>query len=183
MKKQWETYEEWYRATRKSNKGSEFKIRNCWGIYQAYKHIRKNGWYDIGRPLKQHEFYSVIRSINNLLSKEIANGSVVTFPHKMGRLELQKYYVKVWIDDKGKLHNTYPVNWYDTLKLWYEDEEARIKKILVRNEYPWIYHVKYRKKRATYENKQFYQFCLNTFIKRELRKNIKQGKVDTMYGK
>ena len=25
------------------------KVTNSWGVYDAYKHMRKNGWYNIGR--------------------------------------------------------------------------------------------------------------------------------------
>ena len=48
----------------KNNKGCrKFKVSGSWGIYDAYKLIRKNKWYDIGRPLTEKEFYSIIRQI------------------------------------------------------------------------------------------------------------------------
>ena len=45
------------------------------------------------------------------------------------------------------------------------------------------YYVKYAKSVAKYENKAFYQFVLNAFIKKALKENIKEGKIDTIYGK
>lgn len=156
------------------------KVNNSWGVYDIYKFIRKNGWYDIGRPLKEHEFYTIIRGINKLLAENMANGESVTFPEGMGTLELRKFEVGVSIVN-GKLKNTYPVDWNKTWQLWYEDEEARKQNILLRNEQKWIYKVKYCVNNATYENKTFYQFTLNRFIKIALKNNIQQGKIDTLW--
>lgn len=127
------------------------KVRNSWGVYDAYKHIRKKGWYDIGRPLKEHEFYSIVRGVNDLMAEEIVKGNIIKFPHNMGELELRKYKPEVKIVD-GKLKIGYPVNWDKTIKLWYEDEEARINKTLLRHEPKYIYHIKYNKYHAMYDN-------------------------------
>lgn len=124
------------------------KVRNSWGVYDAYKHIRKKGWYDIGRPLKEHEFYSIVRGVNDLMAEEIVKGNIIKFPHNMGELELRKYKPEVKIVD-GKLKIGYPVNWDKTIKLWYEDEEARINKTLLRHEPKYIYHIKYNLNSAT----------------------------------
>lgn len=160
----------------------DFKVTNSWGIYDAYKYIRKKGWYDISRPLKEHEFYSIIRSMNKLLADNISLGETVKLPYKMGSIELRKYEVGVNIDSLGVLHNTYPIDWFKTLQLWDEDPDAYTQRLLIRNENPWLFHIFYNKRHAVYENKIFYQFYPNTFIKRNLSKNIKQGKVDTLYG-
>ena len=159
-----------------------FKIKNSIGVYDIYKKIRKNHWYNIGRPLKEGEFYAIIRGINQLLADNIANGITVKFPAKMGLLELRKQKMGVSIVD-GKLRIKYPPDWSETLKLWYEDEEARKNKTVLRCKDPWFYSIKYVKFDATYENKSFYQFRLNTFIRRALKENIKEGKIDTLYGK
>lgn len=126
------------------------KVRNSWGVYDAYKHIRKKGWYDIGRPLKEHEFYSIVRGVNDLLAEEIVKGNTIKFPHNMGEIELRKYKSEVKIVD-GKLKIGYPINWDKTIKLWYEDEEARINKTLLRHESKYIYHIKYNKYHALYQ--------------------------------
>lgn len=156
------------------------KVRNSWGVYDAYKHIRKNGWYDIGRPLKEHEFYSIVRGVNDLMAEEIVKGNIIKFPHNMGELELRKYKPEVKIVD-GKLKIGYPVNWDKTIKLWYEDEEARINKTLLRHEPKYIYHIKYNKYYAMYENQVFYEFEVNRFIKRALVGSINNGKTDTLW--
>lgn len=155
-------------------------VRNSWGVYDIYKHIRKNGWYNIERPVTEKEFYAIIRGINNLLAEEVAKGNTVKFPWGMGKLELRKIKVGVSLLD-GKLVNTYPINWDGTMRLWYEDEEARKNKTLLRWEGEYSYHVKYNKFDATYENQCFYEFTLNRFIKRALGDNIKKGKIDVLW--
>ena len=161
-------------------KGMKAKVRDSWGTYDAYKYIRKNGWMDIGRPVTEKEFYAIVRGINKLLAEEIANGQTVKFPLHMGVLELRKFQRGVSLVD-GKLKNTYPIDWHNTLLLWEQDEEAKKNRIRLRHENEWVYHVKYDSWMAMYENKKFYRFALNTFIKWELSKNIKQGKVDTLW--
>ena len=163
-----------------AEKKKKMKVTNSWGIYDIYKHIRKRGWYNIGRPLKEKEFYAIVRQVNQRLAHEIALGHGVRLPEKMGAFELRKSERGVSIVD-GKLKNTYPVDWAETLKLWCQDEEAKREKILLRRQEPYVYRVKYVKDNATYENKIFYQFVLNRFIKLALKDNIKDGKVDTLW--
>lgn len=161
-------------------KGSKAKVNSSWGVYDCYKKIRKNGWKGIGQPVTEKQFYAVIRGINMLMADNIANGITVKLPFKMGVLELRKYQRGVSLVD-GKLKNTYPIDWHNTLLLWEKDEEARRKRIRLRHENEWVYHVRYDKWKAGFNNKVFYQFALNTFIKRALSKNIKSGKVDTLW--
>lgn len=164
----------------KANVSRLKRIRNSWGNYDIYKYIRKHDWYDIGRPLKEHEFYSIIRGVNDLIADDLALGKTVILPSRMGRLELRKFQTGVSIVD-GKLKVTYPINWSETLRLWYEDEEAKKNKTLLRNESDFIYHIKYCKHDANYENKTFYEFSLNRFIKRALKDNIVKGKIDSLW--
>lgn len=173
-------YQEFRIQTVKANTKKQAKVRGSYGVYDAYKHIRRNKWYDIGRPVTEKEFYSIIRGVNKLLADEIALGHKVTFPSRMGYLELRKVENGVSIVD-GKLKITYPINWDETLRLWFEDEEAKKKKTLVRDESKFRYRVRYNKYDATYENKSFYQFDLNRFIKQKLKDNIKSNKTDTLW--
>ena len=175
-----ETYQE-YISKQKGKAGrSPRKVSNSFGVYDCFKLMRKNHWYNIGRPLKEKEFYAIIRGVNKLLADNIVNGKTVKFPCRMGVLELRKHKAGATFID-GKLKINYPPDWSETLKLWYEDEEARRNKTILRLENPWVYSVKYLRFPATYENKMFYQFQLNTFIKRALKDNIKQGKIDTLW--
>lgn len=157
-----------------------FTVTNSWGVRDAFKYIRKNGWFGIPRPLNESEFYHIIRGVNNLLADEIVLGNPVKFPAHMGTLELIKFPKGVTFKD-GKLKNTYPINWSDTWKLWYEDREEYQKGTVIRYESPMVYRVKYCKDKADYQNKIYYHFVLNQGIKKRLKKNIIKGKTDTLW--
>lgn len=159
------------------NKSRVFKVTSSIGVYDAYKWLRKNRWLDIGRPLTEHEFYSIIRRINMLLGELIVNGEDVDLPCRMGRIEIRKYNSRIELVD-NKIKTNLPVDWKSTVKFWYEDTEARNNKTLIRFNQKEIYKVYYNKNKANYNNKSFYQFTLNRNLKRQLAQNIKEGKID-----
>lgn len=156
----------------------EHKIKKSLGVYDAYKYIRKNKWFDIGRKLTEHEFYSIIRKVNSMLANNLCSGNPVVFPNRMGQLELRKRKSLPIIDNKGKLKVTYAIDWDKTLKLWYEDKEAYENKTLVKMPEKNIFRVKYSKVTATYNNKSFMDFQVNRRIKKLLKDNIKNNLID-----
>lgn len=171
-----------FKAGVSHSKPREIKITGSWGIYDAYKLIRKGGWKDIGRPLQDVEFYKIIRSMNRLIAEQISLGTPFKMPHFMGTIELRKYKCGVsLVNDKLKV--SYPIDWLSTLHLWHEDPEAHRNKTLIRYEVPYTYYLKYNNLKAEYSNKCFYKFKVNTFIKRALGKNINAGKVDALWEK
>lgn len=153
------------------------KVNNSNGVYQAYKYIRKNKWFDIGRPLTEHEFYTIVRQVNNYLADELLHGHDITLPHRLGRIELRKYDARITIND-GVLKTNIPVDWDKTLKLWSEDEEAYKERTLVKMEEKEIFKVFYNRRNANYENKSFYEFEVNRDLKRRLKQKIKSGAID-----
>ena len=162
----------------KVNKPRLHKVRNSNGIYDAYKWIRKNKWLNIGRPLTEHEFYTIIRQVNNELAYSLIRGDDINLPNRMGRLELRKYDAKIRVDSNNKVITNLPIDWDRTLKLWSEDEEAYKERILIKMEEKEIFKVFYNKKSANYENKSFMQFDVNRDIKRSLTQQIKNRAVD-----
>ena len=162
----------------KVNKPRLHKVRNSNGIYDAYKWIRKNKWLNIGRPLTEHEFYTIIRQVNNELAYSLIRGDDINLPNRMGKLELRKYDAKIRVDSNNKVITNLPIDWDRTLKLWSEDEEAYKERILIKMEEKEIFKVFYNKKSANYENKSFMQFDVNRDIKRSLTQQIKNRAVD-----
>lgn len=175
-----QSYKDFKNSTVRAGQAKEARVRNSWGVYDAYKYIRKQNWYDIGRPVKEHEFYSIVRGVNKLLAKEIASGHEITFPSRMGSLELRKYEAGVSIVG-DKLRVNYPIDWEKTIRLWFEDNEAKKNKTLLRNEEKFIYHIRYNKYDANYENKIFYEFTVNRLIKKQLKENIQKGEIETLW--
>lgn len=175
-------YKEFSAKIRKVGHPGPFKVTNSWGVYDSYKYIRKNKWFDIGRPLTEHEFYTIIRQVNSLLSEEFIKGNDIELPHKLGKLELRKFEKRVSFHD-GKLYTNLPIDWDRTLKLWAEDNEAYKEKVLVRMEEEEIFKVVYNKSKANYNNKSFYEFNVNRDLKKRLKQRIKEGLLDAFtYG-
>lgn len=153
------------------------KVRNSLGVYDAYKWIRKNKWCDIGHPVSEHDFYTTIRQVNNLLAELILSGGDIVLPHKMGVIELRKYDTRMSIKE-GKLVTNLPIDWDRTLKLWSEDEEAYKERTLIKMEEKETFKVFYNKRTANYENKSFMQFEVNRDLKRRLKQKIKSKAID-----
>ena len=153
------------------------RINNSLGVYDAYKFLRKRKWADIGEPLKEHEFYSIIRKVNDYLADSLLHGNDIKLPHRMGRLELRKYDARVSLDGE-KVKTNLPIDWDKTLKLWYEDEEAYKKKTLVKVDEKEIFKVYYNKQLAEYNNQSFYDFNVNRDLKKRLKQRINDGLID-----
>lgn len=159
------------------NNSRQHKVTNSIGVYDLYKYIRKNKWFNIGQRLTEHQFYTIIRQVNNLLTDELVKGNDIKLPNKMGTLELRKYNPKLEFKD-NKLINKLPIDWDRTIKLWYEDKESFNNKTLVRVNNREVFKVYYNKSKANYNNKNFYTFSVNRDIKRRLKDKIKLKEID-----
>lgn len=150
-------------------------IKNSLGIRDAFKWCKKNNLFTV--PLTEKDFYKIIRSINNAIADELIAGNDIKFPQRMGQLEIRKYstYVK-WEDDKIKTNRG--VDWGATLKLWYEDEEAKNDKILIKVEDPEVYTLYYNRNTANFNNKSLYQFKPHRRVTLAVRNAGKQGLID-----
>lgn len=152
-------------------------IRNSLGIYDAYKYIRKNKWFNIERPLKEHEFYSIIRTINNYLIDYFLDNKPIIFPQRMGMLELRKYPTRIEYKN-NKLVTNLPIDWDSTLKLWCEDETSYKERTLVKMEEKELFRIYYNKQSAIFNNKGFYSFKVNRDLKIKVKQRIKDGVLD-----
>lgn len=161
----------------KINGPRKHRVTNSNGVYDAYKYLRKNKWLGIGSPLTEHEFYTIVRQVNNCLADELLRGQDIVLPHRLGRIELRKYDVRMSFKD-GKLKTNLPVDWDRTLKLWSEDEEAYKERTLVKMEEKEIFKVFYNKRTANFQNKSFMEFEVNRDLKGRLKQKIKSGAID-----
>lgn len=159
------------------DKSRVHKVTHSLGVYDAYKYIRKNKWFNIGRPLTEKEFYSIIRTVNKYLAEELLHCKDIVFPHKMGKLELRKSETKTMVEN-GKIKTSRPIDWNKTLQLWYEDKDSFNKKQLVYCEVDEVFKVNYAKFHADYVNQTFMTFSLNRDLKIKLKEQIKKNKID-----
>lgn len=149
-----------------------FKVRNSYGIEDAVKYYRLNNG-----SLERKTFKRVIQAINKNIQEQLSLGNDIYLPCNMGILQLRKYNTSVGFVD-GKVRSTYPIDWDATNKLWYRDEDARNRKILVRAEVPSVYKVLYKKTYASFKNKQFYKFTVCRALKRLIKSNVQEGRTD-----
>ena len=169
--------EDFLKSIKKLNEPRVHKVNNSLGVYNAYKFLRKRKWVDIGRSLTEHEFYSIIRRVNDYLADSFLHGNDIKLPHRMGRIELRKYDARINFDGK-EIKTNLPIDWDRTLKLWYEDEKAYKERTLVKVVEKEIFKVYYNKQLADYNNQVFYEFHVNRDLKKRLKQRIKEGKLD-----
>lgn len=178
-----DSFSEFRKKVLKVDRPRTHKVRNSNGVYSAYKWIRKNKWLDLPRPVTEHEFYTIIRQVNNLLADNILRGEDIVLPHRLGVIELRKYDARITLSN-GKVVTNLPVDWDRTLKLWSEDEEAYKERTLIKMEEKEIFSIYYNKSKANYNNKAFYSFQPNRQLKLGIKKNIKDKKLDAFsYGR
>lgn len=152
-------------------------IINSYGIRDAYIWLRKNKWLKLKKPISEHEFSQIIKTVNRHLAEKLLKGNTISLPYGMGDLEVQKYDLQFWIQD-NKMRTNAPIDWDSTLRLWYEDEEARANKTLIRNEDKEHIKIVYKAWKATYKNKSFFKWYPNRDLKNELSKKFRRGNID-----
>ena len=171
------TYEEFKFNVQHLNSLRIHKVKNSYGVYDGFKYYRKNRPKEHKYVLTESQYFSIIRRVNELLGEALINGEDVTLPYRLGRLEIRKYEARITTDGK-KVRTNLPIDWDRTLKLWYEDKESYKNKTLIKVEEKEIYKVYYNRNVAEFTNKAFYQFDVNRELKRRLKQNIKEGKLD-----
>lgn len=153
------------------------KIKNSYGLYDAYKYYRKTKPKDSKYILTSSQYSKIILEINNYLIELFLQGNNINFPKRMGQLYLEKNSTKIYEKD-NKIVNTFPVDWNATLKLWEEDFECYNKKQLVKKRTDWVYKIKYDKTKANYKHKSVFCFKPNRTFKLKLKDVINNNNID-----
>lgn len=171
-------YTEFLKQVKKVNNKRTFKITNSFSIRGAFK------WYRHHRPqkskyvLKESQFYAIIRTINDKLADALIEGKEVKFPNRMGILEIRKYYMEPYLNDKGELVYKAPVHWGETLKFWYENPEAYKNRIVIKVSKHDNYKIEYNKSKACFKKKSFFMFQPNRTLRIKVHKAAEEGKLD-----
>jgi hypothetical protein len=155
----------------------KFKISGSLGVYDAYKYIRKNKWFNIGKPISESLFYSIIRKMNKKFADAFVKGYDIVFPNRMGTIELRKWEPSYKIVN-GKIKASFKVDWDKTIKLWYEDEEAYKNRTLIKMQEEEIFKIIYNRVKADYTNKTFMYFTPVRDLKLRIKEKIKNKEID-----
>lgn len=151
-------------------KERNFKIKNSVGVKQIYRTLKKNNSFKY--PMNESLFYKIIRTVHEIMKEELLKGNNVKLPLRMGSFELRKSIIKKpeIINNKLIIHS--PINWDKTLKLWYEDEEAKNKKILIRSNLKYKFRLYYIKYNANYKNRSYIKFTSCDSFRKEVYSKV-----------
>ena len=167
------------KVVKAEEKKHHFSVTNSNGTKEAWRWIKKNKWLNIGQPITELQLGTIIKAVNLTLQDQLLNGKDITFPNRMGRLEIRKFKAKIQYKD-NKLVTNLPVDWKRTINLWWEDSESRELKTLVRYEDSERFAVYFNKEYANFANKSFYKFTPTRPLKKRLRDKIINGEFDAL---
>lgn len=152
-------------------------IKHCYGSRDAWKWLRRNKWKKTkGQHIEQALYSSIIDAVNKALVEKLLEGHEIELPQRMGSLYLASTPSKV-VFENGVLKTNYRVDWLKTLKLWFEDAEARNAHKTVKRVQKDIIFIKYDKHKATYTNKRFYAFRANRSLIRKVGQQAERQQV------
>lgn len=169
-----EKYEEFLGALQK--RGSKpHRIPHCLGSRDAWKWVRKNKWKALGgKPCEQSMYEEIIRTMNQILAEKLLEGHEVVLPYQMGSLHISSSKPRVRVVN-GKIETTYRTDWKKTLRLLYEDRDARDSHQRVRRVNNRVYILKYSKRGAVYKYRKSYSFRPNRSMMRRIGKLTESG--------
>lgn len=125
------------------------------------------------------QYLSIIRDMNLLIVDELISNKSVKLPCGFGRIEVFKYETTSWIDSNGRLKTNRPIDMNSTVKLWYEDEEARLNRSIVRYDSDFIFRLKYPLKGRKNKYGTYFAIQFNRDLRKKLSEAIKSGEYDT----
>ena len=171
---------EYMRFVRKLNDPRKTVISNSYGLNDAYRYFKKNKPKNLAHPISRADFGHAVRAVNLILRDMLLNSKDVIFPEGMGGLELRKVKARIQFQN-NRLRTNLRVNWNETLKLWYEDEEARESKKLVRYEADELFRVFYNRRFICHKNSSYFRWLTNRDFKKLLKEKVKNKEVEAEY--
>ena len=158
-------------------KGSKpHRISHCLGSRDAFHWVRKHKWEATGgKPVDKLLYSQIISEIHKVLVEDLLEGHEIEFPYQMGCLVLSRTSAKVFYED-GELMTNYRTDWIKTFRYWF-NEDFDIHKTIKQIQ-PFVYCVRYYKKRARYHNRKFYHFRPNRSLKWKVTAAVERGKVN-----
>lgn len=152
-----------------------YRIGHCLGARDAFHWVRSHRWKATGdKPVDKLLYSQIVSEVNKVLAEMLLEGHDIEFPYQMGSLVLTRTPAKVRYED-GELKTNYRTDWKKTLEYRFkEDKEGHE---LIKRIQPFIYSIRYYKKRAKYHNRRFYSFRANRSLVRIVGAAIEMGKV------
>jgi nucleoid DNA-binding protein len=174
-----QTFEEYLKETKNVNSNRTHRITGSQNTISGFHYYRKIRPQEKEFVLKDKEYLSIIREMNNLVVDYLVENKSIRLPTGFGKLEIIKTETKSWIDDTGKFISSKKIDMNSTFKLWYEDEESRLNKTLVRHDDEFIFRIKYPQNGRMYKYNGYFSIRFNRQLRHKLMLAIKTGNYDT----
>lgn len=132
------------------------------------------------KGLYLHEYSNIVSDFFEKVSEELFKPNYrVRLPFNSGEVYLLKHKSKVLTNENGDKRFYYPIDWYETNKLWEEDVDAKNKKILVRhtNDHTggYVYKIKYKLPNRFDSGRSLIRFIPSRFFKIKFSKYLKNN--------
>ena len=151
------------------------RISHCLGARDAFHWVRANHWQATGGRAVDKLLYSqIITEVHKVLAEQLLEGHEIEFPYQMGCLIVSRMPAKVEYED-GELKTNYRTDWKKTLEYRFHEDPDGHK--LIKRVQPFIYSIRYYKKKANYHNKRFYLFRANRSLVREMGAAVERGRM------
>lgn len=152
---------------------SSKKIPAQFGMVDYYKFYNKNYPYKIAKIT----YNNIITDLNKFIVDEVVDkADTFALPHRIGYIKVVKRKQGVKLLPNNVVYNNAPPDWKATNDLWKIDEEAKLKKIIIRHKNShtggYVYNIKHDKYNANFKNKTVYLFKPARDFNRSLAKRI-----------
>lgn len=173
------SFEDYAKEVQNVHGKRKHKITGSQNTISGFSYYRKIRPKEKEFVLKDKEYLSIIREMNNLVADYLIENKSIRLPAGFGKLEVVKYETKSWIDESGKFISTKKVDMNSTIRLWYEDEESRINKTLVRYDDEFVFRFNYPQHGRMYKYNGYYSIKFNRQLQQKLKLAIQAGNYDT----
>ena len=174
-----QTFEDYLKEVQNVHGSRKHKISGSKNTIDGLRYYRKIRPREKEFVLTDKEYLSIIREMNNLVADYLIENKSIRLPAGFGKLEVVKYETKSWIDEDGRFISTKKIDMNSTLKLWYDDEESRLNKTLVRYDDEFIFRFNYPQRGRMYKYNGYYSIRFNRNLQQKLKLAIQAGNYDT----
>ena len=174
-----ESFEEFLKKSKNVSGNRTHKITGSQNTISGFSYYRKIRPKESQFVLKDREYLSIIREMNNLVADSLIKNKSIRLPSGFGKLEIVKIEPISWIDSDGKFKTNRVVDMHSTFKLWYGDDEARENKTIVRYDDDFIFRIKYTTRGRMYKYNKYFSIQFNRELRKKLTLAIRAGNYDT----
>ena len=174
-------YKEFINNIKKVQGPRNHKVTGSLGVKDAYNHYRKNRPKESKFVIKEADYFSMIRRLNEVVASQLSKGVEIKLPYRVGSLYIEKRNIAPKLDTNGKLIFKAPIDWDATLKLWFESPEDKANKTLIKTDKRDIYKVIYNKKGVNYINSSLVTFTPTRELKSKIKEEIKEGYIQKKF--